>query len=40
MHTKKIYHRDLNPLNIMIGDSLEVAMTNFAYTKPSNKEYS
>jgi len=33
IHQIKIYHRDLNPFNIMVGDKLKVAITNFAYAE-------
>lgn len=33
IHSKGICHRDLNPHSIFIGESLETAVSNFAYTK-------
>jgi p38 MAP kinase len=40
IHFKQICHRDLSPHNVMVGDGLEVGITNLAYVKNSTSDYS
>ncbi len=40
IHSRNIYHRDLNPHSILIGDQLQVAITNFAYVKTTTNSFS